>query len=149
MITLTGKGERDWNRRMAKVLGFILSKSSGATSLSLCHKSASILQRREMCLGVLPDFVDRSSDAFTRNSQLMQDLLTQLHSNIDKVLAGGSPEAVKRNRSRNKLLPRERIERLIDPASSFLELSQVIFLLLFHFCKLFRLYSSPANLDLK
>ncbi|KAJ6986369.1 hypothetical protein NC653_024068 [Populus alba x Populus x berolinensis] len=33
-------------------------------------------------------------------------------------------EAVKRNRKRNKLLPRERIDKLIDPGSSFLELSQ-------------------------
>lgn len=40
-------------------------------------------------------------------------------------MEGGGAEAVKRNRSRNKLLPRERIDRLIDPASSFLELSQV------------------------
>ncbi|KAJ8450805.1 hypothetical protein Cgig2_032430 [Carnegiea gigantea] len=110
---------------MAKMLGFILSKTSRANSSSLWRKSASILQRREMCLGVLPDHVDRSSDAFTRNSELMQDLLTQLHSNIAKVLAGGGPEAVKRNRSRNKLLPRERIERLIDAGSSFLELSQL------------------------
>lgn len=43
---------------------------------------------------------------------------------------GGGPEAVKRNRSRNKLLPRERIDRLIDPGSSFLELSQVCFLMI-------------------
>lgn len=54
-----------------------------------------------------------------------------------KVMAGGGEEAVKRNRSRNKLLPRERIDRLIDPGSSFLELSQVycsinlIYLLIF------------------
>lgn len=34
---------------------------------------------------------------------------------------------MKRNRSRNKLLPRERIDRLLDPGSSFLELSQVCF----------------------
>ena len=34
---------------------------------------------------------------------------------------------MKRNRSRNKLLPRERIDRLLDPSSSFLELSQVLF----------------------
>ena len=33
---------------------------------------------------------------------------------------------MKRNRSRNKLLPRERIDRLLDPGSSFLELSQVL-----------------------
>lgn len=32
---------------------------------------------------------------------------------------------MKRNKSRNKLLPRERIDRLLDPGSSFLELSQV------------------------
>ncbi|KAH6825973.1 3-methylcrotonyl-CoA carboxylase [Perilla frutescens var. hirtella] len=38
---------------------------------------------------------------------------------------GGGAQAVKRNRSRNKLLPRERIDRLIDPGSSFLELSQL------------------------
>ena len=42
-----------------------------------------------------------------------------------QVLAGGGAEAVRRNRSRNKLLPRERIDRLLDPGSSFLELSQV------------------------
>jgi hypothetical protein len=56
-----------------------------------------------------------------------------------KVLAGGGEEAVKRNRKRNKLLPRERIDKLIDPGSSFLELSQVfgfIHLLMF----LFHLY---------
>lgn len=46
---------------------------------------------------------------------------------------------MKRNRKRNKLLPRERIDKLIDPGSSFLELSQVfgfIHLLMF----LFHLY---------
>lgn len=43
-----------------------------------------------------------------------------------KVLAGGGPVAVKRNKSRNKLLPRERIDRLLDPGASFLELSQVL-----------------------
>lgn len=41
-------------------------------------------------------------------------------------MEGGGAEAVKRNRSRNKLLPRERIDCLIDPSSSFLELSQVL-----------------------
>lgn len=32
---------------------------------------------------------------------------------------------MKRNRSRNKFLPRERVDRLLDPGASFLELSQV------------------------
>ncbi|KAH9603894.1 hypothetical protein KSS87_017978 [Heliosperma pusillum] len=80
---------------------------------------------REMCSGVLRDNVDRNSDDFARNSVVMQELLSNLHSNINKVLNGGGEESVKRNRSRKKLLPRERIERIIDPGSSFLELSQL------------------------
>lgn len=43
-------------------------------------------------------------------------------------MKGGGSEAVKRNRNRNKLLPRDRIDSLIDPGSSFLELSQVFIL---------------------
>lgn len=42
-----------------------------------------------------------------------------------QVLAGGGAQAVKRSRERNKFLPRERIDRLLDPGASFLELSQV------------------------
>lgn len=82
-------------------------------------------QRRPFCLGVLPNGVDRNSEAFIGNSGAMDDLISELQSHINKVLAGGGDVAVKRNRSRNKLLPRERIDRLIDPGSSFLELSQL------------------------
>ncbi|KAK9184071.1 hypothetical protein WN943_024416 [Citrus x changshan-huyou] len=71
---------------------------------------ANSIRTRALHLSVLPDTVDRNSEAFVRNSQ---------------VLGGGGESAVKRNRSRNKLLPRERIDRLTDPGSSFLELSQL------------------------
>lgn len=42
-----------------------------------------------------------------------------------QVLRGGGAEAVRRNAARGKLLPRDRIDRLLDPGASFLELSQV------------------------
>ncbi|XP_072992279.1 methylcrotonoyl-CoA carboxylase beta chain, mitochondrial [Typha latifolia] len=74
---------------------------------------------------VLPDGIDRNSESFARNSAAVDDLISNLHSQIQKVLGGGGAEAVKRNRSRNKLLPRDRIDRLVDPGSSFLELSQL------------------------
>ncbi|XP_020100241.1 methylcrotonoyl-CoA carboxylase beta chain, mitochondrial [Ananas comosus] len=74
---------------------------------------------------VLPDGVDRSSAAFAGNSAAAADLVSHLHSQIAKVLGGGGAEAVKRNRGRGKLLPRERIDRMIDPGSGFLELSQL------------------------
>ncbi|KAG6470665.1 methylcrotonoyl-CoA carboxylase beta chain, mitochondrial-like [Zingiber officinale] len=77
------------------------------------------------CSAVLPDGIDRNTDAFSRNSAAVRDLVSQLKSNIHKVLGGGGHRAVERNRNRNKLLPRERIDRMIDPGSSFLELSQL------------------------
>lgn len=80
---------------------------------------------RYFSVGVLPDGIDRSSDAFVKNSTIMDGYLSQLQSHINKILAGGGAEAVKRNMSRSKLLPRERIDRLLDPGSSFLELSQL------------------------
>lgn len=86
---------------------------------------ANSIQTRALRLSVLPDTVDRNSEAFVRNAQVMQQLVSELQSHIQKVLGGGGESAVKRNRSRNKLLPRERIDRLIDPGSSFLELSQL------------------------
>ncbi|KAJ6385719.1 hypothetical protein OIU77_028826 [Salix suchowensis] len=88
-------------------------------------KSIQLLHKRDFCLGVLPDGVDRNSEAFAQNSKAMEGLISQLQSHINKVLAGGGEEAVKRNIKRNKLLPRERIDKLIDPGSSFLELSQL------------------------
>eukprot|EP00252_Welwitschia_mirabilis_P003201 TRINITY_DN13296_c0_g2_i2.p1 TRINITY_DN13296_c0_g2~~TRINITY_DN13296_c0_g2_i2.p1 ORF type:complete len:376 (-),score=73.15 TRINITY_DN13296_c0_g2_i2:29-1156(-) len=76
-------------------------------------------------LHVLHDKLDKKGETYNRNYKAMEELLAQLHQNVQKVLQGGGPKAVERNRSRNKLLPRERIDRLLDPGSSFLELSQL------------------------
>ncbi|XP_004230774.1 methylcrotonoyl-CoA carboxylase beta chain, mitochondrial [Solanum lycopersicum] len=84
-----------------------------------------LISTRNSSSGILHDTLDRNSDSYTRNSKVMDELVSQLHSHILKVMEGGGPEAVKRHRSRNKLLPRERIDRLIDPGSSFLELCQL------------------------
>ncbi|KAJ4965219.1 hypothetical protein NE237_017068 [Protea cynaroides] len=103
----------------------VLTKRA-SSSIPVGRSSFSLLQKtREYCLGVLSDGIDRNSDDFLRNSKAMDEIMSQLHSHIDKVLSGGGAEAVRRNRSRNKLLPRERIDRLIDTGSSFLELSQL------------------------
>ncbi|KAG5625165.1 hypothetical protein H5410_010383 [Solanum commersonii] len=84
-----------------------------------------LISTRNSSIGILHDTLDRNSDSHTQNSKVMDELVSQLHSHILKVMEGGGPEAVKRHRSRNKLLPRERIDRLIDPGSSFLELCQL------------------------
>ncbi|XP_026394570.1 methylcrotonoyl-CoA carboxylase beta chain, mitochondrial-like [Papaver somniferum] len=98
-----------------------------ATSTTTTIKSCcNFTVRREFSLlGVLQDGVDKKSVSFQRNSDSMKQILSELLNHVNKVLIGGGSEAVKRNKSRNKLLPRERIQHLIDPGSSFLELSQL------------------------
>lgn len=44
---------------------------------------------------------------------------------MQRVLEGGSARSVEKHRARGKLLPRERIDSLLDPGSPFLELSQL------------------------
>jgi 3-methylcrotonyl-CoA carboxylase beta subunit len=53
----------------------------------------------------------------------MQKLVDDLRARTAKAALGGSESARTRHAGRGKLLPRERVERLIDPASPFLELS--------------------------
>ncbi|KAI3895970.1 hypothetical protein MKW98_025761 [Papaver atlanticum] len=97
-----------------------------ATSTTTIKSCCNFTVRREFSLlGVLQDGVDKKSDSFQRNSDSMKQILSELQNHINKVLSGGGSDAVRRNKSRNKLLPRERIQHLIDPGSSFLELSQL------------------------
>lgn len=106
-------------RKMLRVLG------RRASTSHQWRNPVSLLQKCQFCIGVLPDGVDRQSPSFSQNSAIMNDYISQLKSHVQKVLGGGGAESVRRNRSRNKLLPRERIDRLLDPGSSFLELSQL------------------------
>jgi acyl-CoA carboxylase subunit beta len=53
----------------------------------------------------------------------MLEKLAELDAEHAKAVAGGGPTYVDRHHARGKLLPRERIELLIDPGSAFLELS--------------------------
>jgi acetyl-CoA carboxylase carboxyltransferase component len=55
----------------------------------------------------------------------MEGLVAQLRERSAAVAAGGGMRAVERHRSRGKLLARERIDRLVDPGTAFLELNQL------------------------
>ena len=57
------------------------------------------------------------------NVSAMQAQLDDLRSLSARIAEGGSERARERHISRGKLLPRERVERLLDPGSAFLELS--------------------------
>jgi 3-methylcrotonyl-CoA carboxylase beta subunit len=53
----------------------------------------------------------------------MAELVRALRAARAEAAAGGPPEARERHKARGKLLPRERVERLLDPGTAFLELS--------------------------
>ncbi|EEH42550.1 uncharacterized protein PADG_07370 [Paracoccidioides brasiliensis Pb18] len=74
-------------------------------------------------ISVLPTAVDTSSADFKDNAARMDELLAKmadLHSTIAK---GGPPKAREKHIARGKMLPRDRVTALIDPGTSFLELS--------------------------
>jgi acetyl-CoA carboxylase carboxyltransferase component len=71
----------------------------------------------------LPTAVDPASAEFRRNREHMLGLVAELQERLAQVRQGGGEDQVRRHRARGKLTARERIERLVDPGSAFLELS--------------------------
>src|SRR5271167_1468877 len=64
-----------------------------------------------------------SDPAFAANRERMQRLVKELHERLAWAHAGGADEARARHAARGKLLPRQRVEALLDPDTPFLELS--------------------------
>jgi acetyl-CoA carboxylase carboxyltransferase component len=72
---------------------------------------------------ILETRADRAAEEYAANRARMEELVAELRSRSDEVARGGGPEAVERHRARGKLLARERVARLLDPGSDFLELN--------------------------
>jgi acetyl-CoA carboxylase carboxyltransferase component len=63
------------------------------------------------------------TDDFARRQAKLQALVDELRERSARSATGGGEQAVERHRSRGKLLARERIDRLLDPGTAFLELN--------------------------
>src|SRR5512146_201484 len=74
-------------------------------------------------MSVLPTHVNAKSVEFQENAAAMRGLLEEFHARQAQVRQGGSERARQRHVERGKLLPRERVELLLDPGAPFLELS--------------------------
>src|SRR6188508_3088443 len=73
-------------------------------------------------MAVLSSHVD-ASDAFDERRARMEALVAELRERSAQVARGGGEKALEKHRSRGKLTARERVDRLLDPATAFLELS--------------------------
>jgi 3-methylcrotonyl-CoA carboxylase beta subunit len=71
----------------------------------------------------LGTLVDTKSEAFEKNAEACLALVDELRKHSAEARRGGGEKAQRRHRERGKLPARERIERLLDPGTAFLELS--------------------------
>ena len=71
----------------------------------------------------LPSNVDTGSPEFAENTSAMQALVDGLNSTLTDIRAGGGEKARARHEDRGKMLPRARIQALIDPGTELLEFS--------------------------
>ncbi|HET8644188.1 MAG TPA: carboxyl transferase domain-containing protein [Vicinamibacteria bacterium] len=71
---------------------------------------------------VIESHVETASAEFRENLAHMQGLEADLRRRLEESRAGGGEEAVRRQRDQGKLLARERVEKLLDPGTPFLEI---------------------------
>jgi len=71
---------------------------------------------------VLKSKLDPASAGFAANAKAMAGLVAELGEKTAQVHKGGSERSRERHVARGKLLPRERVERLLDPGAPFLEI---------------------------
>jgi 3-methylcrotonyl-CoA carboxylase beta subunit len=72
---------------------------------------------------ILSSSIDTSSSEFKQNSEHHKRLANELKDRLTRVREGGGEKYRRRQEEQGKLFVRERIERLLDPGSPFLELS--------------------------
>ena len=74
-------------------------------------------------ISVLQTNVDTSSEDFKDNERQMGEVMARLKVLTHKAQLGGSAKAREKHLARKKMLPRDRVAALIDPGTTFLELS--------------------------
>jgi 3-methylcrotonyl-CoA carboxylase beta subunit len=73
----------------------------------------------------LGTLIDPSSEAFAKNAAHNAALSTELRAKIAQAALGGTQASRDRHVARGKLLPRDRVHRLLDAGSPFLEIGQL------------------------
>eukprot|EP01136_Pigoraptor_vietnamica_P038224 Opistho-1_new@107252 len=74
-------------------------------------------------MAVLTTKLNARSADFKSNAEAMRGLLDDLNKRLEKIAEGGGEAARSKHVSRGKLLPRDRVEMLLDPGTPFLELA--------------------------
>jgi len=76
-------------------------------------------------MAILKTSANVNSEEFKQNKQHNLDLVDDLYQHIEVIKQGGGEKSLARHISRGKLPPRERINKLLDEGSAFLEIGQL------------------------
>ncbi|HCK82030.1 MAG TPA: methylcrotonoyl-CoA carboxylase, partial [Candidatus Competibacteraceae bacterium] len=76
-------------------------------------------------MSVIKTRIDARSTDFLSNAAAMRSLVADLRDRVAEVAQGGSAAARQKHVARGKLLPRERVNHLLDPGAPFLEVGQL------------------------
>jgi 3-methylcrotonyl-CoA carboxylase beta subunit len=74
-------------------------------------------------VSVIDSSINTRSEAFQANAAAMRKLVSDLRERVARASLGGGEQARDKHLARGKLLPRDRVDRLLDPGSPFLEFS--------------------------
>jgi 3-methylcrotonyl-CoA carboxylase beta subunit len=74
---------------------------------------------------IIQSKINTKTDDFAQNRDHMLTQVNDLKQKVSEIMLGGGETSRERHLSRGKLLPRDRIEALIDKNSSFLEIAQL------------------------
>ena len=72
---------------------------------------------------ILESQLNPRSAEFQANAEVMRGLVADLEQQVDRAAAGGGEAARAKHTARGKLLPRDRVQMLLDPGTPFLELA--------------------------
>ena len=76
-------------------------------------------------MSVIKSQLNTRSAEFRSNAERMKSLVLDLKHVVEKISLGGDAAARERHVSRGKMLPRDRVSKLLDPGSPFLEIGQL------------------------
>ncbi|PKS09424.1 hypothetical protein jhhlp_004039 [Lomentospora prolificans] len=74
-------------------------------------------------ISLIQSNVDTSSEEYKENERQMNEVVTRMRELTKKAQLGGSAKAREKHLARKKMLPRDRVAALIDPGTTFMELS--------------------------
>ncbi|KAM0243413.1 hypothetical protein ACHAPO_000261 [Fusarium lateritium] len=111
--------------RQAMLLGRQFGRQSSRSQISSQKRAVANLTppHHAGAISRIQTSVDTSSEEFKENEKQMSEVMSRMQELARKIQKGGSDKARQKHIERKKMLPRDRVTALIDPGTTFMELS--------------------------